>query len=209
MLQLTLVSAVTDALAAGRGKGRILLPPRRLGAISTPKPALHFPLQLEGTGTSRPNPARGSAGRRAGTAYGQDYKSHNAPDSGGGGGGEGGGGVFRWRRPRRLPPGSARGSAMELAEPGGESPRRGRAHPAYPSPSRQPLSRSQNRPYPPTSRGGGKMGGVMELGWGGRSPGFPSGIWGPSGGWVWRGFLRRRGVGRRRGGAELGAGWQP
>lgn len=66
----------------------------------------------------------------------QDYKSHNAP----GDGGREGGGAFRCLRPRRLPPGSARGSAMELAEPGGESPRGDRARPAAPGPSWPPLA---------------------------------------------------------------------
>lgn len=65
----------------------------------------------------------------------QDYKSHNAS----GGGGREGGGAFRCPRPRRLPPGSARGSAMELAEPGGESLRVDRAHPTAPGPSWPPL----------------------------------------------------------------------
>lgn len=121
-------------------EGRWILPrPRPRGDISTPKPALSSPLQLEGIGTSPPNSAGRSTGRRAGISYGEDYKSHNAPDSGGG---EGGGGVFRCLRPRRLPPGSGLGSAMEPVEPGGESPSRARAHPASPSSSSHLLSPS-------------------------------------------------------------------
>lgn len=88
----------------------------------------------------------------------QDYKSHNTP----GGGGREGGGAFRCPRPRRLPPGSARGSAMEVAEPGGEFPRGDRAHPTAPGPSWLPLAPPRVRPCPPVAPGGGKMGGVME-----------------------------------------------
>lgn len=88
----------------------------------------------------------------------QDYKSHNAPSSGG----REGGGAFRCPRPRRLPSGSARGSAMELAEPGGESPRGDRAHPTAPGPSWLPLAPPRVRRCPPVAPGGGKMGGVME-----------------------------------------------
>lgn len=119
------------------------------GGCHTPKPALPSPLPLEGSGTSPPKPAGRSAGRRAGTLHGQDYKSHNAPDSGGG---EGGGGAFRCRRPRRLPPGSGLGSAMEPVEPGGESSSRARAHPASPS-SQSPALPAPESPAPSRARG--------------------------------------------------------
>lgn len=108
------------------------------GGISTPKPAPPCPLQLEGIGTSPPNPAGRSAERRAGSPHGQDYKSHNAPDRGGG---EGGAGVFRCLRPRRSRPEVPDGPLWSWCSRA-VSPRAAPRRPASPPPRALAVTRS-------------------------------------------------------------------
>lgn len=125
---------------------------------------------LRGPGLSCRCPHVGPQGGGREMRTAQDYKSHSASGSGA----REGGGAFRCPRPRRLPPGSARGSAMELAEPGGESLRGDRAHPAAPGPGWRPLVPPRVRRCPTAAPGGGKMGGVMEeLGVGRAKPRIP------------------------------------
>ena len=168
--QLTLVSDVIHVLAArGRGRGSCCPPPPQprlepLRATTTSKPPPPAPQRSVGAGRRPLNPARASAAQNAGLRILPDYKTHNAP---GGGGGEGGG-ASRCLRPRHLPPGSARGSAMELAELGGESLRLGRTTPL---PQQLALlAPPLDLPRPPATRGvgagGGKMRRVVEDGGG-------------------------------------------
>lgn len=54
---------------------------------------------------------------------------------------------------------------MELGQPGGESPRRDRAHPTAQGPGRAPPALPcPGSPCPPAAPGGGKVGGVMRGG---------------------------------------------
>lgn len=101
---------------------------------------------------------------------------------------------------------------MELAELGGESLRRGRAHPTAPGPQLAPACPILGSPVPSHGPGIGKMGGVMEkLGVGRAKLRIPgSGVQHGTGfGEASRGGAESGWGLSAPGGAELGRRWQP
>lgn len=164
MLPLTLVSAVTEALAADGGGGGSCYRPDLLGISQLPYPPRWPPNDLWAPEPVRraPHVSPQSGGRGLRTAWttsptmlpGRRRRRRRRRS--------GCGDTFRCLRPRRLPSGSARWSAMELAELGGESLRRGRSHSTAPGPQLPPACPMLGSPVPSHGSGIGKMGGVME-----------------------------------------------